>query len=106
MDIIEAENASAQVDESEEEEGVTRCVCGKSDSFGLMICCEGSISRFFSFHLLTDLPDCGVWQHTECVGLTDKRRISRKFKYYCELCRPDGHPYFKYDLSDWFHLED
>ena len=54
VDIIEAENAAAQVEEeSDEEEGVTRCVCGKADSFGLMICCEGTSFHCFSLHLLT-----------------------------------------------------
>lgn len=60
----------------------TRCVCGDDSSIGTMIACE----------------HCGVWQHTECVGLLEDNLPEL---YWCELCKPVGtpslmkdHPYF------------
>ncbi|KAJ3121757.1 hypothetical protein HK098_003425 [Nowakowskiella sp. JEL0407] len=62
-------------DDEDEDDGVTRCVCGKNESFGTMIQCEA----------------CEVWQHCECMGLARKNPKN----YFCEICQPEGHPYFK-----------
>jgi hypothetical protein len=52
----------------------TRCVCFDFSAGGAMIACE----------------ECEVWQHMDCVGLVDIPG-----SYFCELCRPLGHPYFR-----------
>eukprot|EP00462_Mataza_sp_D1_P012725 CAMPEP_0175166714 /NCGR_PEP_ID=MMETSP0087-20121206/27872_1 /TAXON_ID=136419 /ORGANISM="Unknown Unknown, Strain D1" /LENGTH=231 /DNA_ID=CAMNT_0016456387 /DNA_START=71 /DNA_END=762 /DNA_ORIENTATION=+ len=58
---------------------VTRCPCGKNDdSEGFMIECE----------------TCEVWQHGECVGLTEA--TAPDGAYYCELCAPDHPIHVKY----------
>ncbi|KAG8985716.1 hypothetical protein FRB93_005650 [Tulasnella sp. JGI-2019a] len=58
-----------------EDEGITRCVCGKADEeFGTwMIQCE----------------TCQVWQHGICVGFQSQEDCPET--YYCEQCRPDLH---------------
>ncbi|KAJ3214990.1 myeloid lymphoid or mixed-lineage leukemia 5 (trithorax, ) [Clydaea vesicula] len=48
-------------------EDITRCICLKTHTTGLMIQCEG----------------CEVWQHCECIGLK-KKNIPKK--YWCERC--------------------
>ncbi|KXS22089.1 hypothetical protein M427DRAFT_129857 [Gonapodya prolifera JEL478] len=58
----------------------TRCVCGKTTSFGLMIQCE----------------ECGVWQHGECVNIPSRKYIPKH--YYCDGCRPEDHPYNRHLL--------
>ncbi|RCH79531.1 hypothetical protein CU097_001324, partial [Rhizopus azygosporus] len=55
-----------------EDESVTRCVCGKQHSIGLMVCCD----------------DCEVWQHCECMGLEEEDIPDQ---YFCEQCRPEDH---------------
>lgn len=76
----------------EDEEEVTRCICGqqdypgppKSEAFhdveiqsddagGLFIQCDG----------------CSVWQHGGCVGIIEESQSPDK--YYCEECRPKLH---------------
>ncbi|KAH6914042.1 hypothetical protein BKA70DRAFT_652689 [Coprinopsis sp. MPI-PUGE-AT-0042] len=63
----------------EEEQGVTRCVCGNNaeddpDAGEFMIQCE----------------ICGVWQHGLCVGYRTEKEVHDE-EYYCEECRPDLH---------------
>ena len=51
----------------------TRCVCGdNTNSDGFMICCE----------------TCEVWQHGDCVGVTERTQPA---EYFCELCLPQHH---------------
>ncbi|KAJ3293121.1 hypothetical protein HDU76_007091, partial [Blyttiomyces sp. JEL0837] len=50
-------------------------VCSEDDG-GVMIQCE----------------KCMVWQHCRCMGIPEKKLPKH---YYCELCKPSGHPYFK-----------
>ncbi|KAG8751820.1 hypothetical protein FRC12_012240 [Ceratobasidium sp. 428] len=59
----------------DEDEEVTRCVCGSTDENvgDFMIQCE----------------DCLVWQHGICMGLG--RIEDCPEHYYCELCRPENH---------------
>ncbi|KAI9282671.1 hypothetical protein BY458DRAFT_496944 [Sporodiniella umbellata] len=59
-------------EESSESDSVTRCVCGKSHSVGLMVQCD----------------DCEVWQHCSCMGL-DEPDIPDQ--YFCEVCKPENH---------------
>ncbi|KAJ3220873.1 hypothetical protein HK099_003937 [Clydaea vesicula] len=63
--LYKMEFPSETDDDSSEE--VTRCICLKTHTTGLMIQCEG----------------CEVWQHCECIGLK-KKSIPKK--YWCELC--------------------
>ena len=77
---------------AEDEEEVTRCLCGQQeypgpplseaygaseaqtdDAGGLFIQCDG----------------CSVWQHGGCVGIFDE--ATSPDKYYCEDCRPKQH---------------
>ncbi|KAG1451569.1 hypothetical protein G6F56_008052 [Rhizopus delemar] len=70
--VILSEEEEEEEDESVEDESVTRCVCGKQHSIGLMVCCD----------------DCEVWQHCECMGLEEEDIPDQ---YFCEQCRPDDH---------------
>lgn len=87
-------SAAQEADEeaAEDEEEVTRCLCGQQeypgpplseaygaseaqndDAGGLFIQCDG----------------CSVWQHGGCVGIFDEAQSPDK--YYCEECRPKQH---------------
>eukprot|EP00794_Sanderia_malayensis_P006222 gene6222-6938_t len=55
--------------EDEDEEGVTRCICGFSHDDGYMICCDR----------------CGTWQHIECMGI---KSDSVPDNYLCDRCEP------------------
>ncbi|KAM0718957.1 hypothetical protein Q7P37_006029 [Cladosporium fusiforme] len=87
-------SAAQDADEeaAEDEEEVTRCLCGQQeypgpplseaygaseaqadDAGGLFIQCDG----------------CSVWQHGGCVGIFDESQSPDK--YYCEECRPKQH---------------
>lgn len=59
----------------DEEGAVTRCVCGNHAPNGFMLQCE----------------DCAVWQHGVCVGISHVRASPKH--YFCEMCRPENHPY-------------
>ncbi|KZV70677.1 hypothetical protein PENSPDRAFT_651267 [Peniophora sp. CONT] len=66
-------------DEPEEEQGVTRCICGKTGEDGdetgeFMVQCE----------------TCDVWQHGQCMGFPTEADLPEG-EYHCELCRPDLH---------------
>ncbi|KAI8817722.1 uncharacterized protein EV422DRAFT_540630 [Fimicolochytrium jonesii] len=61
--------------DTEDEDEVTRCVCERVDSFGVMVQCE----------------DCLVWQHCECMHVNPKRLPKH---YFCEECKPGNHPNF------------
>ncbi|KAK0461063.1 uncharacterized protein EV420DRAFT_1267381 [Desarmillaria tabescens] len=65
--------------EEEEEQGITRCVCGSTgeddpDAGEFMVQCE----------------TCKVWQHGLCMGYESEDQLQND-DYYCELCRPDLH---------------
>ncbi|KAJ3182044.1 hypothetical protein HDU87_000384 [Geranomyces variabilis] len=66
------ESEEDEVEEEEEEDEVTRCVCARIESFGVMVQCEA----------------CEVWQHCECMNVHPKKLPKH---YYCEECRPEGH---------------
>lgn len=71
------EDSAAGEELEEEEEGETRCVCGKidpPDESGLYIQCE----------------QCSVWQHGYCVGIAEGED-TRLEKYWCEQCKPELH---------------
>ncbi|KAJ7770201.1 hypothetical protein DFH07DRAFT_806067 [Mycena maculata] len=61
----------------EEENGVTRCICGREDdpdAGEFMVQCE----------------TCKVWQHGLCMGYDSEAQLHDD-DYYCEQCRPDFH---------------
>ncbi|KAI8587895.1 hypothetical protein BDZ88DRAFT_213835 [Geranomyces variabilis] len=66
------ESEEEELEEEEEEDEVTRCVCARIESFGVMVQCEA----------------CEVWQHCECMNVHPKKLPKH---YYCEECRPEGH---------------
>lgn len=72
--------------EEEEDDEVTRCVCGETDppdDSGLYIQCE----------------QCSVWQHGYCVGITEGED-SAPDKYWCEQCKPELHSLYTTDLGE------
>ncbi|KAJ6625600.1 hypothetical protein B0H10DRAFT_2002154 [Mycena sp. CBHHK59/15] len=67
----------AQAPAEEEEQGVTRCICGREDdpdAGEFMVQCE----------------TCKVWQHGLCMGYDSEAQLHDD-DYYCEQCRPDFH---------------
>ncbi|KAJ7462354.1 hypothetical protein B0H11DRAFT_1871634 [Mycena galericulata] len=67
----------AQPAAEEEENGVTRCICGREDdpdAGEFMVQCE----------------TCKVWQHGLCMGYDSEAQLHDD-DYYCEQCRPDFH---------------
>ncbi|KAF7361852.1 putative histone deacetylase complex subunit cti6 [Mycena venus] len=61
----------------EEENGVTRCICGREDdpdAGEFMVQCE----------------TCKVWQHGLCMGYDSEAQLHDD-DYYCEQCRPEFH---------------
>ncbi|KAJ7647288.1 hypothetical protein FB45DRAFT_892967 [Roridomyces roridus] len=68
---------TAQPAAEEEENGVTRCICGREDdpdAGEFMVQCE----------------TCKVWQHGLCMGYDSEAQLHDD-DYYCEQCRPDFH---------------
>ncbi|KAJ1565759.1 hypothetical protein HK096_010597 [Nowakowskiella sp. JEL0078] len=79
---IEDDDSGKEKDDHDDEgNDTTRCVCGKTESFGTMIQCE----------------TCDVWQHCECVGLGNRKNPKN---YFCEQCQPENHTYFKKKAKD------
>jgi hypothetical protein len=90
--------------EEEEEQGITRCVCGSTGAFGhlLVILLLGLIT------LSEDDPDagefmvqcetCTAWQHGLCMGYESEDQLPND-AYHCEQCRPDLH----HDLLKYVH---
>ncbi|KAF7721950.1 hypothetical protein EC973_003911 [Apophysomyces ossiformis] len=68
--------ASTSEEESSDGGSVTRCVCGDQHNVGLMVQCD----------------KCEVWQHCDCVGLTEEEIPDH---YYCDLCKPENHQTIK-----------
>merc|ERR1712159_378682 len=53
----------------EEQQGVTRCICGFEHDDGYKICCD----------------NCSPWQHIECMGIKSSKVPE---KYSCHKCSP------------------
>ncbi|KAJ7287487.1 hypothetical protein C8J57DRAFT_1284049 [Mycena rebaudengoi] len=76
-DDVQPEPGAQQVQPApeEEEQGVTRCICGNDPDAGeFMVQCE----------------TCKVWQHGLCMGY-DSEALLQEDDYYCEQCRPEFH---------------
>ncbi|KAI6207340.1 Histone-lysine N-methyltransferase 2E isoform X4 [Aphelenchoides fujianensis] len=70
----------------EEEDYVTRCICGLAHDDGNMIACDKCeyVSSFVI--LLQSIPR--VWQHIVCMAVPDEITKSKNSKYFCERCEP------------------
>lgn len=90
----EAGKDEPDVDEEavEEEEEVTRCICGQQDYPG------PALSEAFNTGdpppedaggLFISCDGCSVWQHGGCVGIFEESQVPDK--YYCEECKPKLH---------------
>jgi hypothetical protein len=64
---------------AEEQEEVTRCMCGQQDY-------PGDEKKFDGAFVQCD--ECKVWQHIGCVHFP-REKIPQE--YFCELCKPDLH---------------
>ncbi|KAI8139219.1 hypothetical protein BJV82DRAFT_627617 [Fennellomyces sp. T-0311] len=72
----EEDEDDEEVEESSDGGSVTRCLCGEQHNVGLMVQCD----------------KCEVWQHCDCVGLTEQEMPEL---YYCDHCQPDNHVVYK-----------
>ncbi|KAL8945033.1 MAG: hypothetical protein Q9216_000017 [Gyalolechia sp. 2 TL-2023] len=87
------------VDEEDEEE-ITRCVCGQSEYPGMPNGLSKNNRRPDNADTSTTLQEdtggmfiqcdiCKVWQHGGCVGIMDEATTPEE--YFCEQCRRDLH---------------
>ncbi|KAG6911131.1 hypothetical protein DXG01_003871 [Tephrocybe rancida] len=78
-DAIDSVQNLPQDAPEEEEQGITRCVCGSTgeddpDAGEFMVQCE----------------TCKVWQHGLCMGFESEDQLYDD-DYYCEECKPELH---------------
>ncbi|KAG5635634.1 hypothetical protein H0H81_010568 [Sphagnurus paluster] len=78
-DVVETSQNLPQDAPEEEEQGITRCVCGSTgeddpDAGEFMVQCE----------------TCKVWQHGLCMGFESEDQLHDD-DYYCEECKPELH---------------
>ncbi|KAF9524046.1 hypothetical protein CPB83DRAFT_886565 [Crepidotus variabilis] len=78
VETVTADDQPQDPAEDEEEQGVTRCVCGSSED-------DPEAGEF-----MVQCEDCKVWQHGPCMGYQTEAQIPED-DYYCEQCRPDMH---------------
>ena len=91
----------------EEEDDVTRCICGFAEYQGLPASRIEALKQaatdndnpYASDVILEELgglfiscDTCKVWQHGGCVGILDEENTPEE--YFCELCRKDFHELF------------
>ncbi|CUM65734.1 uncharacterized protein PRCAT00003382001 [Priceomyces carsonii] len=82
-------------DEIEEEEEITRCICGRDEistqniNQQLASFLQSEYSIKIDQGLFIQCDKCSVWQHGYCVGLFTNDDVPEK--YWCELCKPDLH---------------
>lgn len=82
---------------SDEEQEVTRCVCGldELDPQSVNPQLEETLSQKYQITidhgLFIQCEMCLVWQHGYCVGLFMNQDVPEK--YWCELCKPDAHAF-------------
>ncbi|KAH9485419.1 Putative histone deacetylase complex subunit cti6 [Psilocybe cubensis] len=78
VETASVDGQAQDLPEEEEEQGITRCVCGSAeddpDAGEFMVQCE----------------TCKVWQHGLCMGYQSEDQVHDD-DYYCELCRPELH---------------
>ncbi|KAF8134646.1 hypothetical protein EV363DRAFT_903069 [Boletus edulis] len=66
-------------DDEAEEQGITRCVCGKNDD-------DAEYGEF-----MVQCEKCNVWQHGPCMGFESEALLLVLADYYCEQCKPENH---------------
>lgn len=84
-----------EADDLDEEQEITRCVCGNDElqQLGInnqlqqLLLSEYEIS--IDQGLFIQCDKCSVWQHGYCVGLFINDDVPDK--YWCEQCRPENH---------------
>jgi len=96
-DSASMDGQAQDVPEEEEEQGVTRCVCG---SAGAPYPLDTSTFAHQARLMLEDDPEagefmvqcetCGVWQHGLCMGYLTEDQV-QDTDYHCELCKPEIH---------------
>lgn len=91
---VDAQKQAQTADEEavEDDEEVTRCICGQPDYPGPPLSEAFNSSEAQSEDaggLFIQCDGCSVWQHGGCVGIVDESQSPDK--YYCELCRPKQH---------------
>lgn len=86
---------SLQFDELEEEQEITRCVCGNDElnpdtmNPSLMELLLQEYQIKIDQGLFIQCDKCSVWQHGFCVGLFIDEDVPDK--YWCEQCKPELH---------------
>jgi len=73
----------------EEEDEVTRCVCGYQEYPGPPSDAAKSLEGDDLSGLFIQCDVCKVWQHGGCVGIMDE--AASPDEYFCEECRKDLH---------------
>ncbi|KAI5843448.1 hypothetical protein DFP73DRAFT_478906 [Morchella snyderi] len=77
-------NGEEEVDETSQEDEITRCICGHQEYQG-----SDDEQADSADGLFIQCDQCHVWQHGFCVGITDQ--ASTPENYYCERCKPELH---------------
>lgn len=81
--------------EENEEQDVTRCICGQDELNNNTVNVNLSNLLLNEYQIKVDqglfiqCDKCSVWQHGYCVGLFINEDVPDK--YWCELCKPDLH---------------
>ncbi|KAL8724648.1 MAG: hypothetical protein Q9166_007838 [cf. Caloplaca sp. 2 TL-2023] len=101
------DNEELDEEDGEEEEEITRCVCGQQEYPGMPVATNGltkSVSKNTgdagdagssvtlqedTGGLFIQCDVCKVWQHGGCVGIMDEAMSPEE--YFCEQCRKDLH---------------
>lgn len=90
-------------DEVDEEQEVTRCICGQDEVNTRNINPQLHALLWKEYQMKIDnglfiqCDKCSVWQHGYCVGLFINEDVPEK--YWCEICKPDLH-IFIYDNNE------
>lgn len=93
-DEINNYEAEAEDDVDEEQE-VTRCICGQDEvnTRGINPQLHALLWKEYQIKidngLFIQCDKCSVWQHGYCVGLFINEDVPEK--YWCEICKPDLH---------------
>lgn len=85
----------------EEEQGITRCVCGSNGSFFFALIAPlthpthshsspAGEDETDAGEFMVQCETCKVWQHGLCMGYDSEDQV-HDADYYCELCRPELH---------------
>lgn len=89
-EVKPSDETSPEIDEQEE---VTRCVCGQDELSNINDSVQSLLWQEYHIKLDTGLfiqcDNCLVWQHGYCVGLFINEDVPDK--YWCEQCKPDLH---------------